>query len=454
MGRPPKKGLLVKQKCVTRRRSFGEREKGIVIGMYLAAVKQGVPFNGADAARDVHADRSIVNRTVAEFKSGALMPPTQPAAVTAQVSAAKELVSKRRPFVKRLALKRVRAVDDTERAEYPTQEKIRAALPPALRPESVATISRDLRAEGVFLRNTVRSPCLGPEWKTLRKDYCTVTPKDFPSAKYAALLVATDESLFNINNEHSCKKEYRTKDMAPMQVKQLKYPLKVMIYAAIAKDFRMITIHVPEEDDDDDDGDDGVIYKTKAQMVNAEKIVLKHGISATKRYKMAELELLSDPAQKQWMAIERRFHAHKKVKGVNRFAHCHQSLEKLNACLQGNDHVILEDNAKIHTSCYTKLYRKHLGLKFISKHPADAADLNPCEHVFARLKKEVAFSGPATKADLIKTIEREFKKIPQRDIDAWIDSYWTRMEACRIKKGGWVGERECRPAVKRRRYKK
>ena len=60
------------------------------------------------------------------------------------------------------------------------------------------------------------------------------------------------------------------------------------------------------------------------------------------------------------------------------------------------------------------------------------------------LKKEVAFSGPPTKADLIKAIEREFRKIPQKDIDAWIDSWWTRMEACKKANGEWVGERELR----------
>ena len=97
------------------------------------------------------------------------------------------------------------------------------------------------------------------------------------------------------------------------------------------------------------------------------------------------------------------------------------------------------------------MYGSHLGLDFIPRHPADSADLNPCEHVFAWLKRMVSFRGPPTKAALIKAIEEEFKKIPQKDIDAWIDSYWTRMEACKKKNGGWVGERECRPAFRRRR---
>ena len=127
------------------------------------------------------------------------MPATQPAALSEQASAKKALIAKRRPEVKRFATKRVRADDGTVRAEYPTQEMIRTALPPALRPTSVATISRDLRVEGVFLRNTVRSPCLGPEWKKLRKDYCTATPKNFPASKYAELLVVADESLLHLN---------------------------------------------------------------------------------------------------------------------------------------------------------------------------------------------------------------------------------------------------------------
>lgn len=449
-GRWGAKGLLKKDLLKTKpRHSFSECDKGIVIGLFASAKKQGVPFNGADAARFVHADRSVVSRTIADFKSGILMPPTQPAALSEQASAKKALIAKRRPEVKRVAIKRVRADDGTVRAEYPTQEMIRTALPPALRPKSVATISRDLRAEKVFLRSTVRSPCLGPEWKKLRKDYCTVTPKNFPESTYAELLLVADESLLHLNNVHSCQKEYRTDEMEPMQVKVKKYPPSVMVYTAVSKKFRMIKLHVQEEADDD-----GVVFKTKAKMVEAD--IANGGkpptlISATKKYSMAELRLLSKKAQQEWMDLERRFHAPRKGKGVNRFAHCHQCLANLHAGLGGKDHVILEDNAKIHTSCYTQLYREHLGLKFIPGHPADSADLNPCEHVFARLKKEVAFSGPPTKADLIKAIEREFRKIPQKDIDAWIDSYWTRMEACRKKNGDWVGERECRPARDRRR---
>ena len=149
MARPPKKrGLLAMDRRVTHRHSFGVEEKGIVVGLYLASVKQKVPFNAADAGRFVNANRSAVTRAVKQYLSRESMPPTQPAVATQPAVVTKQV--KRRPLVKKLAVKRVRADDDTMRAEYPTQEKIRAALPPALRPKSVATISRDLRAEKYY----------------------------------------------------------------------------------------------------------------------------------------------------------------------------------------------------------------------------------------------------------------------------------------------------------------
>ena len=448
LGRPAKaRGLLAKEKRITHRRSFGAIQKGIVIGQLIAAKKAGTELNAAEVGRSVHAHRSAVGEVVKKYNAGTLMPPTQPhaAAVSAPLTVK---IKKRREHVRKSAVKRCRAEDGTERPVYVTRKEIRESLPVALRPTSVTTIGRDLRAEGIYYLNTVSTPCLGPEWKKLRTAYCKDTPKQFPASKFASIMIATDESLFNINNSHSCAKEYRTRKMRPMQRKRRKFPASVMVWAAVGKKYRTIVVHVPGEDDDDDD--DTVLYKTKQQMVEKEKIQLKH-VSATKRYTLKELEMLSPAAQREWMDLERRFNVGRPSKGVNRFAHCHQCLGKIKDDLKGAEHVILEDNAKIHTSCYTKLYRHHLKLKYIPGHPADSADLNPCEHAFAWLKRKVSFRGPPTKAALIAAIQQEFKKIPQKCIDSWVDSYWTRMAACLKEKGDWVGERECRRPIKRQR---
>ena len=454
LGRPAKKrGLLAKQKRITHRRSIGPLEKGIVIGQFLAAEKSKTVFNASEAARSVKAYPKVVGEAIKNFKSGKLMPLTQPAAAESSVSVKTTLIGKRRECVRKNAVKRCRAEDGTPRPVYATQKDLLDSLPPNLRPTSTTTISRDLRAEGVYWLSTVSTPCLGPAWRKKRVAYCKETPKLYPSATYAPLLIATDESMLNVNNAHSCKKEYRTRAMRPMQRKKIKFPPQVMIWTAVSKKMRKIVVHVPDEDDEEDDDDPPkVVYKTKKIMVEAEKIVLKH-VSETKRYTMKELDMLPKRAQLEWLELERRFNAHKPTKGVNRFDHCHKCLGALKDELNGADHLILEDNAKIHTSCYTKLYRKHLGLKYVDNHPADAADLNPCEHVFAWVKKKVAFRGPPTKEALIKAITEEFRKIPQHCIDAWIDSWWTRMEACKKANGEWVGERECRRAkgVKRQR---
>ena len=457
-GRPAKKrGLLAKKKRVTHRRTFSAFDKGVVVGRLIAAKNAGTVFNAAEIGRDKNGDnkggtwvnRSAICNVVKKYKAGTLMPPTQPHAAppgTPLTEKAKK-IQKRRKLAASNALKRTRAEDDTERPLYETQRDIRESLPAALRPSSDTTIGRDLRAEGVYWLSTARTPCLGPEWRKLRLAYCTATPKLFPASKYAHLMLASDESLFNVNNGHS-RKEYRRRKMRPMQVKTRKYPASVMVWVVVGKHYRTIVVHAPEGDDDDDAA---AIFKTKKEMVEKEKIQLKHGVSATKRYTMRELEDLTTPAQIQWMDLERRFNLNRKSKGVNRFAHCHQCLEKVKKDLNGADHVILEDNAKIHTSCYTRLYRKHLNLKYIPGHPADSADLNPCEHAFSWVKKRVSFRGAPTKARLIKAIEEEFKKIPQKTMDNWIDSYWTRMAACKKAKGDWVGEHECRRPGKRKR---
>ena len=442
-GRPrKKKGLLVKVKRAARR-PFPAVQKGVVAGRFLEAQDAGGKFNMAAEGRKVGVSRNAVSMAIKAYKAGLLMPPTQPAAAAAAVkpTATQALIRERRKIVKKTALKRTRAEDDTVRPVCATQKEIREALPAKLRPSSDATIGRDLRAEGIFWLSTARSPCHGTEAKKKRLAYCTATPKQFPAEKFAPLLLVSDESLFNVNNNHS-RKEYRTRKMKPTQVKMHKYPDSAMVYTWFGKEYRGIHVHCHDQDDVDDDA---VLYKTKAQMVVAEKIVLKH-ISATKRYTMAELELLPGAAKREWMDLERRFNLNRPSKGVNRFAHCHQCLQKIKDELKGADHLILEDNAKIHTSCYTKLYRAELKLKCVPGHPADSADLNPCEHVFSWLKKNVSFRGAPNKAALVKMIQEEFKKIPQKVMDGWIDTYWTRMEACRKAKGDWVGERECRRA--------
>ena len=407
----------------------------------MEAQDAGRKFNMAAAGRKYGVRRNAVSMVIKALKAGMLMPPTQPATAAAANPTATQLHQKSRSkLIKKLALQRTRAEDDTVRPVYATQREIREALPLKFRPSSDATISRDLRAEEVYWLSTVRTPCNGPEAKKIRTAYCTATPKQYPAAKFAPLLAVADESQFNVNNNHS-RKEYRMTHMKPMEVKMKKFPDSVMVYVAFSKNFRSITVHVSDKKEIDPDA---VLYKTKAEMVRAENIQLPCGVSPTKRYTWAQVEALPAKAKREWMMLERKFNLNRPSKGVNRFAHCHKCLEALKEKLKGADHLILEDNAKIHTSIYTKLYAAELKLKFVEGHPANSADLNPCEHVFAWLKKHVSFCGPPDKAALIRVIEAEFKKIPQKVMDKWIDSYWTRMEACKKAKGEWVGEHECR----------
>ena len=251
-GRPrKKKGLLVKDKRVARR-PFPAVQKGIVAGRFMESQDAGRKFNMAAAGRKYGVRRNAVSMVIKALKAGMLMPPTQPAAAAAAVpTATQALIQERRKIVKKTALKRTRAEDDTVRPVCATQKEIREALPAKLRPSSDATIGRDLRAEGIYWLSTARSPCHDAEAKKKRLAYCTTTPKQFPAEKFAPLLLVSDESLFNVNNNHS-RKEYRTRKMKPTQVKVHKYPDSVMVYTWFGKNYRGIHVHVPGQDDVDD----------------------------------------------------------------------------------------------------------------------------------------------------------------------------------------------------------
>jgi transposase len=223
-----------------------------------------------------------------------------------------------------------------------------------------------------------------------------------------------------------------------MQIKKEGYPKTVMVWAAIGNKFRHIVVHV-----DDDEGDvKAGVWADKAEMVKKEK--LPHSlVDVTKRYTKKQLLGLTYQAQAQWLEIEYRWGRGKKS-GVDSYDHCRRCLVPTANAVHGTHHLILEDNARIHTSNYSTLFKLNQKLNMLEGHPASSCDLNPCEHVWARLKDTVSFLGPPTVKDMASAIVKEFKAIPQGTVKKWMASYWSRLESCVERRGDWVGARECR----------
>jgi transposase len=213
-----------------------------------------------------------------------------------------------------------------------------------------------------------------------------------------------------------------------------------MVWVCIGKNYRNIVVH---EEENDEDGDTSAgQWASREDMVK--KCRMKAGdINLNKRYTKQQLLNLTPEQQRQWLRVEWRWNRGK-GKGVNSFDHCHRCLGPLAAAVKGTKHIVLEDNACIHTSNYSTVFKLHHKLKMLEGHPPMCCDLNPCEFVWGRMKEKVSFRGPPTLTALVKAVKDEFNAIPQCVVDKWVATYWTRLQCCVDKKGDWVGAKECR----------
>ena len=133
--------------------------------------------------------------------------------------------------------------------------------------------------------------------------------------------------------------------------------------------------------------------------------------------------------------------------GVTRLDYCDNCLGPFAARTRRRREkpLLLEDNAKIHKSNFTMLYRKHRGITSVTDHPANSCDLNPCEFVWSWLKKEVCWMGPPSREAMVCELQAGFDRIPEEVIETWINTYWDRLDACVRSRGDWVGERSLLP---------
>ena len=95
-----------------------------------------------------------------------------------------------------------------------------------------------------------------------------------------------------------------------------------------------------------------------------------------------------------------------------------------------------QDGAPCHSARLVKAWLQAQNISVLAPWPGSSPDLNPIEHMWARLKKEVSILRPTSRGDLIKKIQRVWEtKMDAVFRQNLINSMPRRIEAV-IKAGG------------------
>ena len=94
----------------------------------------------------------------------------------------------------------------------------------------------------------------------------------------------------------------------------------------------------------------------------------------------------------------------------------------------GNDYYFQQDNAPVHTSRYTRAFFALQGIQLL-EFPAQSADLNPIEHLWAWIKKRVKQIERIHRLSLRNAIEKAWKEVPLSLIQSLVDSMPRRLQA-------------------------
>eukprot|EP00976_Prorocentrum_cordatum_P104950 1194094-Prorocentrum_minimum.AAC.1 len=106
---------------------------------------------------------------------------------------------------------------------------------------------------------------------------------------------------------------------------------------------------------------------------------------------------------------------------------------------RGDDWFFVQDGAKPHTAKGTQaLLESEFGTKWIKGWPANSADLNPIENVWAWLKRMVADGNYETIEEFKEAVRKAWWEIPQEHINACCGSVGRRLRLVAQAKGGYI----------------
>lgn len=103
----------------------------------------------------------------------------------------------------------------------------------------------------------------------------------------------------------------------------------------------------------------------------------------------------------------------------------------------GEGFTLMHDNARAHTAMIVRDYFQEVGIP-IMRWPARSPDLNPIEHLWDQLKRQVRSRNPAptTLQELEEAVIEEWARIPQEEALKLVRSMQERMEAVIRARGG------------------
>lgn len=103
-----------------------------------------------------------------------------------------------------------------------------------------------------------------------------------------------------------------------------------------------------------------------------------------------------------------------------------------------NNWGLVQDNAKPHTSSYTKIKFTEIGGFTVYSHPPRSPDLNPIEKVWSQLKSKVNKFDCDDISELIEVINESWDMIDQNSIKNTIENLTERMEEVIRLKGSFI----------------
>lgn len=116
--------------------------------------------------------------------------------------------------------------------------------------------------------------------------------------------------------------------------------------------------------------------------------------------------------------------------------HCLQRVLVPTVTRFGRRHIFMQDGARPHTAHGTLRYLDSKGVRVMPNWPPRSPDLNPIEHLWARMQRDVSDHGPSNTEDLTRFVVQCWGAIQQCEIDVLVRSFAQRCRNCVL--GGGV----------------
>ena len=99
--------------------------------------------------------------------------------------------------------------------------------------------------------------------------------------------------------------------------------------------------------------------------------------------------------------------------------------------------ILMQDGARVHWTAAARALLTSAKVRVLEGWPAHSADLNPIEHLWSILQRQVSERAPGGEEELVRYVQEEFDAVPEV-IDRLVRSFATRCKECVAKQGAAV----------------